>query len=1039
MDRRTAEELAVEHGFDPDIDPRAADVFLQITRHGPTILFDAFLALGADVNARDYSEGPPMVVAAEAGALDRIDLLIARGADLESEDRRGDTALHTAGNWGHAGLVTELARRGAHYDRLDRLRFSPLSDAAKSANVALVKALLALGADPDHGRENDVPSALVLALTNTKCTELLLEAKADPNRVVHGVPLLCWGAMRKLAAACKLLLDHGATHAADHHGWTPWMYASRDGNKPLCELLVARGAQTSDMRRLELFTAAAADNAEACVQLVESGVDVAARRSDGFDALAIAVKAKAFRAAEALLAHGARPDAMGDEGESALSMAVEAGETTWVDRLLAEGASVNDSKRNSAALISAIVGKHVGLVKRLLATGANPDSIGPHDQSAVLYAAANGDIETLELLAAAGANLDRGAEGRPAIYFATYKHQVAAIETLVRLGARVDAPDDRGNVALSDLASESGDKHAEALVAPGLALLGAGADVSRTSHIYDLTAYQHALDRQMPLAAAIRDEMTTAWLARHRHEPHFAAQVTWGQLLCFIDRGVEAVRELFDNGLTLDACNAGLHKPLLHAVKAQDPSVALLMLERGVDPDAAYLANSRFPESALGVAAGKGQIELVRAFLARGADPNLGEPLASAAAEGHLEVARLLVAAGARPTSRRGGCTPLHRAAMEGRTEVCEYLLSVGADPQVRNSMAGCPTPAEIAADEGHKDCARLLVTVTKADFTRALVAAIRAGRAAEAAALLERGADPGRPDARGDTAKSIAPLRRATAALLDVPYAPLQARRLAPEPAVFHAIYHGDSIAIGPVELALRNERGDTAVHAAVAAGNFEALERALAAGADATLPNRFGETPWSLAVSLQRNDRRFEKALLAAGASIDITTQVTVYQAILDADAAFREGDLRAIDRLLDQGSVSLHVGGAASPLVRAIASGDEDLVALLVAKGADVNARAGEWTPLLLATSRGNEAVKAILTGTSPQQCRSEVGLKGAPVEPEVQTLTALQRAGRLDRKTPLKKGAPTTKATKTTKTTKKPPATKKRASSTKSRRK
>ena len=100
---------------------------------------------------------------------------------------------------------------------------------------------------------------------------------------------------------------------------------------------------------------------------------------------------------------------------------------------------------------------------------------------------------------------------------------------------------------------------------------------------------------------------------------------------------------------------------------------------------------------ALAEAASVGDLDRVRRYLRRGADPDepmrwgwhdaLGPtPLTAAAEYGHVDVVRVLLAAGADPNLRDFGPdtphdTPLATAAMHGQLEVCRVLLQAGADP----------------------------------------------------------------------------------------------------------------------------------------------------------------------------------------------------------------------------------------------------------------------------------------------------------------------------------------------------------------------
>jgi uncharacterized protein len=100
-------------------------------------------------------------------------------------------------------------------------------------------------------------------------------------------------------------------------------------------------------------------------------------------------------------------------------------------------------------------------------------------------------------------------------------------------------------------------------------------------------------------------------------------------------------------------------------------AAALLLLDRGADPDAVAQ------------------------------NPMRVTPLHSAVAAKHGGIARLLLDRGASPHVRQQEkWTPLHGAAHNGDLETVECLLRAGADPAARNDAG--TSVAEIARDAGH-------------------------------------------------------------------------------------------------------------------------------------------------------------------------------------------------------------------------------------------------------------------------------------------------------------------------------------------------
>jgi ankyrin repeat protein len=176
--------------------------------------------------------------------------------------------------------------------------------------------------------------------------------------------------------------------------------------------------------------------------------------------------------------------------------------------------------------------------------------------------------------------------------------------------------------------------------------------------------------------------------------------------------------------------------------------------------------------------------------------------------------------------------------------------------------------------------------------------------------------------------------------------------------PVFFLAIKTGDVAAVSQMlkeDPALANARdaefGATPLHWAARKGNDVIAGMLLASGADQTLTNSEGETPLAVA---RRSGRPGIVRLLRSGEN-------RVYGAV-------QEGDVDAVRQLLDRDPLLLNrrdVEFGGTPLHWAAAKGQEAVVSLLLARGADANAmnRAGE-TPLRVAQRTRQMGVVALL---------------------------------------------------------------------------
>ncbi|KAG7453785.1 ankyrin repeat and EF-hand domain-containing protein 1, partial [Solea senegalensis] len=145
--------------------------------------------------------------------------------------------------------------------------------------------------------------------------------------------------------------------------------------------------------------------------------------------------------------------------------------------------------------------------------------------------------------------------------------------------------------------------------------------------------------------------------------------------------------------------------------KAQQcTSMCLIMLDSGADPSA---TNQDTGITALMEAAKAGSLQLVRAILKKGGNPNALDhnrltAVHYAAMGGFFEVIQVLSAFSAdMGMINLDGCTPLHYAATTGNANCCKFLAQRGCNPKLKNHEGFLPRL--IAKDAGHKAAAKEL------------------------------------------------------------------------------------------------------------------------------------------------------------------------------------------------------------------------------------------------------------------------------------------------------------------------------------------
>ena len=347
------------------------------------------------------------------------------------------------------------------------------------------------------------------------------------------------------------------------------------------------------------------------------------------------------------------------------------------------------------------------------------------------------DRAAVRALVASGADVNVAqADGATALHWAAHWDDVEMAALLLRAGARVDAANDFGVTPLL-LASGNGRPAMIAL------LLEAGADANAA-----------AASGEVPLMAAARTgnlEVVDALLDRRAEVNYKAPGHGQSALMWAIsERHSKVAGRLVERGADIRARSTGGYTPLLFAARVGDVESSRLLVAAGAD------INDKTPDetSALIVAVVRGHTAFAIDLLERGADPNASAPgytalhwasgsweteltgpngIDAQGAEewralagvphGRVELIRALLARGADPNARLAktpprvgytqlpvehrvvgvnpypGATPFLLAAMAGDVEVMRVLAENGADPRLTSNDK--TTPLMVAAGLG--------------------------------------------------------------------------------------------------------------------------------------------------------------------------------------------------------------------------------------------------------------------------------------------------------------------------------------------------
>ena len=324
--------------------------------------------------------------------------------DVDAPEPDGTTALHWAVHRDDLEMVELLIRAGAHVSATNDYGVTPLSLACTNGNADVVERLLETGADPEARTEGETALLTAVRTGSVDAVKLLIAQGADlsATELESGQTMLMTAAAEAHPSLVQLLIAQGAdVHARSVVGFTPLIFALRAGDLESVKLLMAAGASAN----------------ERLAAVRRPGVDADADANDtptGTTVLVLAIVNAHYELADYLLDQGADPNA-NSTGQTALHALVAT--MNW------EGLGSPDAELTGAGRLDAR-----DLLAVLLAAGANVNaeltqaprggvttgfSVEPEAMLGVTpfwLAARAGDVRTMRVLAAHGADAHRGTQ-----------------------------------------------------------------------------------------------------------------------------------------------------------------------------------------------------------------------------------------------------------------------------------------------------------------------------------------------------------------------------------------------------------------------------------------------------------------------------------------------------------------------------------------------------------------------------------------------------------------------------------------------------
>lgn len=361
------------------------------------------LKLGGDVNARNINGQTALGMAVCSGYAKIVDFLIKNGADVNIVDNEGNTPILDAAYMGDEVIFKKLVEAGADIRFKNQNRgIGLLSNAIWGGNdEKFIEYVISVGGDVNEvDKDKTTPLMFAASMGYEKVVEVLIKKGADVGlRDKSGNSALDIGVMQEWVDVVKVLLDGGANpNDVVYNQWEQGNY------EPILSRIIFK--KDVEVRKnwlmvidellkhgADMYACFGKHNIENVWQkvvkrsdeevvdvFIKNGVDVNRLFYGGYSSLSEVLLNGKIGVARKLLEHGGDPCLASGCGNTALIVGIKKGYKLFVDEMIEKACNLDARGADGkTALMMAVVKNDVEIVEKLIVAGADvnvKDSLG---------------------------------------------------------------------------------------------------------------------------------------------------------------------------------------------------------------------------------------------------------------------------------------------------------------------------------------------------------------------------------------------------------------------------------------------------------------------------------------------------------------------------------------------------------------------------------------------------------------------------------------------------------------------------------------